>query len=81
MCGLHTARGDLVFINDCDLEVSPALLESFADTMTKSGADVVYGYQESRRGGIASKYWAMRSGGSSTCYRRRQSLTTSVPSV
>jgi putative glycosyltransferase len=55
-CGLHTARGDLVFIIDCDLEVSPAVLEPFAETMTKSGADVVYGYQESRRGGIASKY-------------------------
>jgi putative glycosyltransferase len=55
-CGLHTARGDRVFIIDCDLEVSPAVLESFADTMTKSGADVVYGYQESRHGGIASKY-------------------------
>ena len=55
-CGLHTARGDRVFIIDCDLEVSPAVLESFADTMTKSAADVVYGYQESRRGGIASKY-------------------------
>jgi putative glycosyltransferase len=55
-CGLHTARGDRVFIIDCDLEVSPAMLEPFADTMTKSGADVVYGYQESRRGGLASKY-------------------------
>jgi putative glycosyltransferase len=55
-CGLHTARGDRVFIIDCDLEVSPAVLEPFADTMTKSGADVVYGYQESRRGGLASKY-------------------------
>jgi putative glycosyltransferase len=40
-CGLHTARGDQVFIIDCDLEVSPAVLESFADTMTQSGADVV----------------------------------------
>src|SRR4030095_12878883 len=55
-CGLHTARGDLVFIIDCDLEVSPSVLESFAGTMTQSGADVVYGYQESRRGGIARKY-------------------------
>jgi putative glycosyltransferase len=55
-CGLHTARGERVFIIDCDLEVSPAVLESFADTMNRSGADVVYGYQESRTGGIASKY-------------------------
>jgi putative glycosyltransferase len=55
-CGLHTARGALVFIIDCDLEVSPAVLEPFADTMKSSGADVVYGYQESRRGGIARKY-------------------------
>ena len=55
-CGLHTARGDLVFIIDCDLEVSPAVLKPFADTLTQSGADVVYGYQESRRGGFASKY-------------------------
>jgi putative glycosyltransferase len=55
-CGLHTARGKLVFIIDCDLEISPSILETFMARKDQSGADVVYGYQERRRGGFARKY-------------------------
>lgn len=55
-CGLNVARGDKVFIVDCDLEVSPVVLESFLGRMQESEADVVYGYQIHRRGGVARKY-------------------------
>jgi putative glycosyltransferase len=54
-CGLHVARGDRVFIIDCDLEVSPRILDSFYERMQASRADVVYGYQESRAGDSARK--------------------------
>jgi putative glycosyltransferase len=49
--GLRHARGDLVFLIDCDLEVAPSTLASFFDRQRESGADLVYGYQEGRKGG------------------------------
>jgi putative glycosyltransferase len=49
--GLHHARGDLVFLIDCDLEVPPSALSAFLRKQRESGADLVYGYQESRKGG------------------------------
>jgi putative glycosyltransferase len=52
-CGLHAARGERVFIIDCDLEVLPNVLGSFAERMQATGADVVYGYQEKRSGDAA----------------------------
>lgn len=55
-CGLHMARGRLLFIIDCDLEIFPEVLATFKARMDESAADVVYGYQEQRRGGFASKY-------------------------
>jgi putative glycosyltransferase len=63
-CGLHVARGDRVFIIDCDLEVSPGVLEVFAQQMRDTGADVVYGYQEKRAGTLATRsignlFWRM----------------------
>lgn len=54
-CGLHVARGERVFIIDCDLEVSPSVLEVFAERMQATRADVVYGYQEARAGTAARK--------------------------
>ena len=54
-CGLHVARGERVFIIDCDLEVTPNVLEAFAERMQATGADVVYGYQEKRSGAAARK--------------------------
>ena len=54
-CGLHVARGKRVFIIDCDLEVAPQVLETFAERMDATGADVVYGYQEKRSGAAARK--------------------------
>lgn len=51
MTGLMHARGDLVFLIDCDLEEDPAWLVSFHDAMRSSGADVVFGVQAERKGG------------------------------
>jgi putative glycosyltransferase len=51
MTGLAHARGDLVFLIDCDLEEDPAWLTRFDQTMNASRADVVFGVQETRKGG------------------------------
>lgn len=53
--GLQQARGDLVFLIDSDLEVSPLTLVEFKAKHDASGADVVYGYQETRKGGLFEK--------------------------
>lgn len=49
--GLHHARGDLIFLIDCDLEVSPSTLPAFHNKLVEAGCDMVYGFQESRKGG------------------------------
>jgi len=49
--GIQLARGDLVFIIDCDLEVDPSILPAFLLRQRDTQADLVYGYQESRKGG------------------------------
>ncbi len=53
--GLQHARGEFVFLIDCDLEVSPHVLIEFKAKQETSGADVVYGYQEARKGGLFEK--------------------------
>jgi putative glycosyltransferase len=50
MTGLKYARGDLVFLIDCDLEEHPELLGKFYAEYKKSDVDVIYGVQN-RRGG------------------------------
>lgn len=50
MTGLAHARGDRVFLIDCDLEESPELLTQFHAELERTGADVVYGVQSRRRG-------------------------------
>jgi|GEM_PF-31960 len=50
MTGLAHARGKLVFLIDCDLEEDPELLEVFHKELLASGADVIYGIQETRQG-------------------------------
>lgn len=52
MTGLAHARGDLVFLVDSDLEEDPAWLPEFHQELRRSGADVVYGVQERRKGGL-----------------------------
>jgi putative glycosyltransferase len=51
MTGLAHATGDLVFLIDSDLEEEPELLARFHDRMAKGDCDVVFGFQETRRGG------------------------------
>jgi putative glycosyltransferase len=55
MTGLAHARGDLVFLIDSDLEEEPELLGPFHQEMATSGSDVVFGVQESRRGGLLER--------------------------
>lgn len=52
MAGLDHARGDLCFLTDSDLEEDPALLGAFFDKMQSTDCDVVYGYQETRKGDL-----------------------------
>lgn len=49
--GLEHARGELVFLTDCDLEVSPLVLADFYGKLAQTGCDAVFGYQETRKGG------------------------------
>jgi putative glycosyltransferase len=55
-CGLRLASGERIFLIDCDLEVSPNVLVDLYHTMNKTSADVVYGYQEKRKGKFIEKY-------------------------
>ncbi len=48
--GLCEARGDYVFLIDCDLEVLPSVLPAFFEKIRSTGSDMVFGYQEARKG-------------------------------
>jgi len=50
MTGLAHAKGELVFLIDCDLEEEPELLGKFCDKLKSSDVDVVYGVQQKRKG-------------------------------
>ncbi|HEU4511187.1 MAG TPA: glycosyltransferase family 2 protein [Pyrinomonadaceae bacterium] len=50
MTGLVHSRGELVFLLDSDLEEEPELLHKFYEEMKRTGADVVFGVQERRKG-------------------------------
>ena len=52
MTGFEHAHGRLVFLIDCDLEEEPELLGLFHKEMQTTGADVVYGVQSNRHGGL-----------------------------
>ena len=52
MTGLMHARGEMVFLIDSDLEEDPELLEIFYQKFRATRADVVYGVQERRKGGL-----------------------------
>lgn len=51
MTGLAHARGQQVFMIDCDLEESPELLNQFDEVFRQNEVDVVYGVQAQRKGG------------------------------
>ena len=54
--GLAAARGERVFLIDCDLEVPPSVLAELDAKLSETGADMVYGYQEARKGGLFEKW-------------------------
>lgn len=55
LAGLLHAKGDLIFIIDCDLEVRPSVLQHFLDTLNGTDADVIYGVQEKRKGALVER--------------------------
>ena len=55
MTGLAHAEGDLVFLIDCDLEISPETLGDFYTKYTNLSVDVVYGVQELRHGRLLDR--------------------------
>lgn len=55
LAGLGAARGERVFLIDCDLEVSPGVLVELDAKLNETKADMVYGYQEARKGGRFEK--------------------------
>jgi putative glycosyltransferase len=55
MTGLAHARGELVFLIDCDLEEEPEWLLRFHEMLRRTGADVVYGVQAERKGGLVER--------------------------
>ncbi len=57
MTGLSHAKGEFVFLIDSDLEEEPELLGKFWEELHKEKElDVVYGVQESRKGGWFEKF-------------------------
>jgi putative glycosyltransferase len=55
MTGLERARGNLVFLIDCDLEEDPEWLLTFRGIMSAQRCDVVYGVQERRKGPLIER--------------------------
>jgi putative glycosyltransferase len=55
MTGLAHARGERVFLLDSDLEEEPELLGTFYRELEVSGADVVFGVQAARKGGLLER--------------------------
>jgi putative glycosyltransferase len=51
MTGLAHARGELVYLIDSDLEEEPEWLTSFHAQFMREGVDVVFGVQQTRKGG------------------------------
>lgn len=55
MTGLEHARGELCFLIDSDLEEEPSIMQDFFETLQASGADVIFGYQERRKGSFRER--------------------------
>jgi putative glycosyltransferase len=56
MTGLNYSLGDHVFLIDSDLEEEPEWLARFNTTMGATGADVIYGAQEKRKGSFFERW-------------------------
>jgi putative glycosyltransferase len=74
MTGLDHARGELCFLIDSDLEEDPTLLGKFFDMMQSSDCDVVFGYEESRKGSAIK-----RKGGTIAWHLINRLLSIDVP--
>jgi putative glycosyltransferase len=74
MTGLSYARGNLVFLIDSDLEEDPGWLPEFRKALAATGADVVYGVQQNRKGG-----WFERSTGELFFRVFNRMLTQRIP--
>lgn len=64
LAGLNYCRGELVFLIDCDLEVSPNELLRMLASLRQSGADVIYGVQQTRKGDLVERiggglFWSL----------------------
>ncbi|PMH28885.1 glycosyl transferase [Vibrio lentus] len=55
LTGLEYAKGELIYLLDSDLEEEPEWLISFHETMIDLKSDVVFGVQESRKGGVIER--------------------------
>jgi putative glycosyltransferase len=55
MTGIGHAQGELCFLIDSDLEEDPPVLLEFFEKMNSSDADVVYGFQDQRKGGFGER--------------------------
>lgn len=56
MSGLEYALGDQIFLIDSDLEEEPEWLSQFAEIINSEQSDVVYGVQQSRKGGTLERW-------------------------
>lgn len=56
MTGLSHAKGEWVFLIDCDLEEAPELLTEFEQIARQRAADVVYGVQKTRKGSFLERH-------------------------
>ncbi|WP_201316271.1 glycosyltransferase family 2 protein [Dyella sp. EPa41] len=55
IAGMQQAAGDFIYITDCDLEVDPSFLIELWEKRIQQQADVVFGYQEIRKGGTVER--------------------------
>lgn len=55
IAGMQQAKGNFVYITDCDLEVDPSFLTQLWEKRLQQQADVVFGYQEARKGGTVER--------------------------
>lgn len=53
--GFNNTVGDLIFLIDCDLEVSPKVLVDFKNLYDTCQADVIYGIQRARKGNFIKR--------------------------
>lgn len=57
VAGLEQAKGDRVFLIDCDLEEQPEWISQFMDEIDENCCDVVYGAQEERVSSTVSNFF------------------------